>query len=347
MRFRLPTGVLCAALLVATGHAQRQVTIGVLGLFHPRELILQPAAAQALSVRYASQMLLLNGEPGHRAVVLHAVGDGVEVAGRVMPRLEAYARDGSAGHFQLNVPGKIRRNYAGRLTITAENGRLVVVVTLEVEEAVASIVASEMPQTAPLEALKAQAVVTRSFLAAGSRHRNFDFCDTTHCQFFRSPDDVDKRVREAVEATQELVLTWNQRTIAAMYSGRCGGRTHALRETGMEPGDEYPYYSVVCRWCREHPMRWRRKVIGGDQPMQPENESARIRYARQWGWSSLPGNQFTTAKDADGEWIEGRNIGHGIGLCQAGAIGMALAGQDFRSILIHYYPNSVLGRFPQ
>ena len=347
MKVRFVTGALFAVLLVATGHGQRRVTVSVLGLFHPQELIVQPGASQALLVRYASGAIVLNGEAGHRALVLRVDGDGIAVGERVVPRLEISARDGSSAHFRLEVPRKIRRIYAGRLTITAEKGRLVAVVGLELEEAVLSIVAAEMPQTAPMEALKAQAVVTRSFLSAGSRHTEFDFCDTTHCQFFRSPEGADKRVREAVEATRGMVLQWNQRTTAAMYSGRCGGRTQSLRETGKEPGDRYPYYSVVCRWCREHPMRWRRKVIGGDQPVEPGNESARIRYARQWGWSSLPGNQFTTAKDADGEWMEGRNVGHGIGLCQAGAIGIASAGQQFRSILMHYYPNAVLVRLSQ
>ncbi|HTJ30931.1 MAG TPA: SpoIID/LytB domain-containing protein [Acidobacteriaceae bacterium] len=349
MRLRLPAilaSILCALLLVTPSYAQRQVTIGVLGLFHPRELILQPAAMQAISVRYASQTLLLNGERGHRALVLRAAGNNVAIAGLLMPRIEVSARDGSPARFRLEAPGKIHRNYAGKLSITAENGRLIAVIALDIEEAVAAIVASEMPQTAPMEALKAQAVAVRSFLSAGSRHPNFDFCDTTHCQFFRSPEDADERVREAVAATQGIVLSWNQRIIAAMYASRCGGHTHTLRETGMKSGDAYPYYSVLCRWCHEHPLRWRRKIIGGDQTIPSENEPARIRYARQWGWGSLPGNQFTTTKDANGEWMEGRNIGHGIGLCQAGAMGMASAGQDFRSILTHYYPNSVIDRLP-
>jgi SpoIID/LytB domain protein len=88
----------------------------------------------------------------------------------------------------------LRRVYAGQLTVTARRGELVPIVAMDTETAVAIIVASEMPKDAPVEALKAQAVVTKSFLRGGLRHGNFDLCDTTHCQYLRSPDDVTPRV---------------------------------------------------------------------------------------------------------------------------------------------------------
>jgi hypothetical protein len=67
--------------------------------------------------------------------------------------------------------------------IHARNSDLFAVATLDRETAVSSIVAAEMAESTPSEALKAQAVVARSFLAADARHSDFDFCDTTHCQF--------------------------------------------------------------------------------------------------------------------------------------------------------------------
>ena len=48
--------------------------------------------------------------------------------------------------------------------------------------------AAESTPDAPSEALKALAVAARSYFVAGKgRHREFDFCDTTHCQFLREP----------------------------------------------------------------------------------------------------------------------------------------------------------------
>src|SRR5260221_13879275 len=95
---------------------------------------------------------------------------------------------------------------------------------MDVETAVASIVVAESPPHAPMEALKAQAVAARSFLAAGKgRHSGFDFCDTTHCQFLRQPPAADSPAAQATSATRGLVLAYKGRGFAAMYSASCGG----------------------------------------------------------------------------------------------------------------------------
>ena len=86
----------------------------------------------------------------------------------------------------LSVPGRIERRFRGTLEVASRGGALEAVVSLDIETAVASVVAAESPPGAPLEALKAQAVVARSYyLATRGRHAGFDFCDTTHCQFLR------------------------------------------------------------------------------------------------------------------------------------------------------------------
>lgn len=333
-------------LLVPAARAQTEIRFGVLGLFHPKELMLEPAGPQALSIHVSGKTLILNGEPQHRRLFMRAIGDDVIFPGASAPLCTAESRDGSPARFRLSIPGKIHRVYEGKLTVTAHRGVLTIIVAIDRERAVSSIVASEMPSDAPLEALKAQAVVTRSFLAAGSRHRDFDFCDTTHCQFLRSPDDVSPRVLQAVEATRSLVLSWHDQTIPALYSSRCGGQTRSLADVGMNPHTGYPYYSVKCQWCREHPVQWQSRPNPDALPPQPSHESARIAYVRQWGWSALPGSSFTAKRDAGELLIEGHSIGHGLGMCQLGAIGLATSGADFRSILAHYYPNSTLTQLP-
>ncbi len=337
--------LLSAGLVFASADAQISVTFGVLGLFHPHELQLQPAGAQALSVETGAQTYVLNGEAHHRSLLLRAAGNDVLIAGTVVAQVRVSSRDGSPARFQLSVPERFHRIYNGVLVLTANHGELIASVMMEREEAVAAIVSSEMPRTAPLEALKAQAVVTRSFLAAGRRHHDFEFCDTTHCQFLRTPDDVSSDARKAAEATRGLVLIWDEQPIAALYSSRCGGQTSSMREAGMNPGTGYPYYSVPCAWCRAHPVRWQRPVAAEGKEPEPANESSRIEYARQWGWGALPGSRFSIShRDRE---IEGQSIGHGIGLCQWGAIGMASDGSDFRSILARYYPNAALRSLQQ
>jgi stage II sporulation protein D len=155
------------------------------------------------------------------------------------------ARNGAAAEFVLSVPGKIRREFRGRLTIREENRHLVAIVEMDRETAVASIVAAESPGS-PFEAQKTQAVVSRSFLtAARGRHPGFDFCDTTHCQFMREPPAAGAAARRAQEATNGLALTYQGRTVAALYSADCGGHTRTLEGAGWRV-EGYPYFGVEC-----------------------------------------------------------------------------------------------------
>ena len=337
-------------LAASSAKAQREIRFGVLGLFHPMEFALEPADGQVLSVAAqdaaGKPAWVLNGEHGRQELAFRAEHGRVVVGARSAVSFAVTARDGGAVAFRLTVPGKIHRVYRGKLTIEIggqpRNPELLAVVSMDRETAVASIVAAEMAESSPMEALKAQAVATRSFLTAGARHKDFDFCDTTHCQFLKSPPPLASRVSAAVEATRGLVIAYRGKPLAAMYSSRCGGQTRSLRDVGMEPGAEYPYYAVPCRWCRQHPFTWRSSVGGSGQAPQPGNERQRISEARQWGWSAIPGSDFSATGDSSGWKLEGHSVGHGVGMCQSGVAGMAQSGASFREILSHYYPNTSL-----
>ena len=331
--------------------AQQEIRFGVLGLFHPRELALEPEGGQVLLVTaqdaVGSPALALNGEPGRRRIVFRAENGRVVAGSRAASGWTASARDGGAAAFRLIVPGKLHRVYWGRLILQARNGELLAVISMDRETAVASIVAAEMVESAPMEALKAQAVATRSFLAAGRRHIDFDFCDTTHCQFLKSPPALTSRVASAVQATRELVIAFRGKPLAAMYSSRCGGQTRSLRDVGLqdassEPGEAYPYYVVPCQWCQRHPFAWQSRIGSSGHTPEPGNERKRITQARQWGWGAIPGSDFAVTEDGAGWRLEGHSLGHGVGMCQSGAAGMAASGADFREILSHYYPNTLL-----
>ncbi len=338
--------LLLPAMAVSPARAQQEIRFGVLGLFHPREMVLEPEGRGVLSITAQGEAggpaLVLNDEPGHRQIVFHAEEARVVAGTHSADSWLVTSRGGGMVAFQLIVPGKLRRTYVGRLTLEAQNGELLAVVSMERETAVASIVAAEMVGNSPIEALKAQAVATRSFLTAGQRHLDFDFCDTTHCQFLKSPPEPTSQVFQAVEATRGLVIAYRGKPLAAMYSPRCGGRTHSLRDVGADPGSGYPYFAVPCVWCRRHPFTWQSTIGKSAHAPEPGNERERIAQARQWGWSAIPGSDFTVRDDNGGWRLEGHSVGHGVGMCQHGAVGMAAAGNNFREILSHYYPNTLL-----
>jgi stage II sporulation protein D len=355
------------------------VRISVFSLFKPRVLRISAISNNEpllLDVDGESEQLVF----GSTALIELVPKSGIRAstsswhkAGRSL-RVERESGDlarptpGSPAAFWLEVPGKLRRRFVGTLAIHAEGDSLEAIVTMPLETAVASVVQAESPPGAPLEALKAQAVAARSFLVARQAgHVRFDFCDTTHCQFLRSPPPEESLAAKATRATLGIVVTWHdpasaeERTLAAMYARSCGGRTRSLREIGLG-GSGYPYYAVRCAYCSRHPELWRRDhTTPNAKGDTPHTETQRLAYNRIHGWSAMPSlsqsgpdqaglaqsgmaqsGMAQSMSEDERSAIAGRGVGHGLGLCQLGAADMARRGASFDRILAHYYPNTRL-----
>ncbi len=270
------------------------VRVGVFGLFHPGALTVS-AVEDAISLRGDRDGCVLRGGDEAR-VRLDGGSLRVTCAAVVFSARSVRVTGPSGGpaNFEMGVPGKIRRRFRGRLDVISAGRELVPVVSMDLETAVASVVAAEQIRSTPLEALKAQAVAARSFfLAARGRHHAFDFCDTTHCQFLREPPAADHPAARAARDTAPLMLAFRGAPMAAFYSASCGGRTRTLADAGLQATGGYPYFSVECAYCTRH--------------------------------------------------REGDRNGHGVGLCQEGAAGLAAEhGASFRDILQYYYPGTTL-----
>lgn len=337
------------ALLLAlplTASAASTVRVGVFGLFHPRELAVRPAPGATLEVQAGREAFLLYGVQRARLrisgrYVECRIGDRTVRASsvRFSPR-EAQSQD-----LLFSVPGRIERRFRGSLEVIAAGSELMPVVSMDLEVAVASAVAAESPPDATLEALKAQAVVTRSYyVATRGRHAGFDFCDTTHCQFLRQPPEPAHLASLAAAATEGLVLAWRDAPLAALFSANCGGRTRTLAELGI-PTDGYPYYSVECPTCRTASPAWEAELDLKDaQPLLAGRnlEQARLEVGRRLGWGVIPGSNYEGRREGGKFVVHGRGAGHGLGLCQKGAAAMAAEGATFREILARYFPNTVL-----
>jgi stage II sporulation protein D len=318
--------------------AERQVRFGVFSLFEPRELTVK--ADHPLLLRIADRRFSLS--PDDVPVCICGEGDDIRIIFGAQTvtasRLRVTSPAGGTAGLILAVPQTrehdgIRRGFQGCFDVQAEAGRLRPVVSMDMETAVASIIDAEAPGDAPLEFLMAQASASRSFLvAARTAHVGFDFCDTTHCQFLRGPAPAGSSASIAAARTTGLCLYYEGRPLAAMYSRSCSGRTCSLEELGL-PVRDYPYYPIDCEFCLRHPETWERELNPANPP---HGERERIAFGRIHGWSAIPSGSFTR----QGGRLEGRGIGHGLGLCQRGAIAMAEAGTGFENILAHYYPNT-------
>jgi stage II sporulation protein D len=324
------------------------VSISVFGLFHPRELVVSAPAGHALILQAGEQRVVLENS-GVSSATVRIDGFNLVVfsGGRELhaTKVTVAGRGNESADFILEIPSKIKRQYHGTLGITPSSGNLLAVVTLDLETAVTSVVAAESAPDTPLEALKAQAIAARSYFVAGrGRHRGFDFCDTTHCQFLRAAPPATSRVAVAAEATRGLVISYQTLPFAAMYTRSCSGQTRTPAQVGL-PAAAYPYFSVDCEYCRRHPVRWTSYIPAHHaESLRASDETARLVVARHIGWSAVPSNDFSLAKDGDCVLLRGVGNGHGIGFCQAGAKAMAESGVGFREILLHYYPNTDIVR---
>ena len=251
----------------------------------------------------------------------------------------------SGSDLLLSVPGKLTRQFRGRLDVACRIDELIAVVEMDLETAVASAVAAESAPWASLEALKAQAVATRSYyLASRARHGQIDFCDTTHCQFLREAPSPQSLAAQAAAATEGLVLIYDGAPFPALFTGSCGGRTRSLREVGLDPA-AYPYFPVLCNYCLQHSTRWQVRLDAEEAAgLASHSEASRLRLGRILGWDVVPGNNYELQPHGDVVTVDGRGKGHGVGLCQLGAAWMARQGHGFQEILAFYYPNTLVAR---
>ncbi len=131
--------------------------------------------------------------------------------------------------------------FAGRRTI-----RVVNIVGLE--DYTHGVVSAEMPQRAPFEALKAQAVVARTHAlfikTVTKRHRKegYDLCDEQHCQVYGGMHAETERTRSVVTDTRGRVAVYDGRPAHVIYSSHCGGRTQSGTDIGW---GAVPYWKSV------------------------------------------------------------------------------------------------------
>ena len=159
----------------------------------------------------------------------------------------------------LAVKGMVVR---GALVITARDGGLLVVNDLDLEAYVKSVVPSEAPVTWPVEALKAQAIVARTFALHKKGERGgqaFDVDATVQSQVYGGLGSEDPRASGAVDATAGIVVMHEGRLAFTPYHSTSAGPTEDASEVW---GIDRPYLKgVACPFDEDSPIyRWERRL---------------------------------------------------------------------------------------
>ncbi|MFL6212631.1 MAG: SpoIID/LytB domain-containing protein [Blastocatellia bacterium] len=271
--------LIAVALILLAAPAARgdAVRIGLFSLFKPQVVEARIVSGDGVMLdtnRIAGSRKLSTGSrvrvelAGEQLNV--TVSDGFGGHRQIFTTTEARIHANGAATIELVLPGKLRRSVRGELTISAsqrQRGTLNIVLTTEREAAVASVVAAETEARTP-EALKALAVVVRTFmLSHPNRHAadDFDFCDTTHCQLYRGESDLAAEVKRpavasAVAATVGEHLVFAGKPLEAYFTASCGDLT-ATPQMVWGGACNYPYARLRCDWCRASShYRWTRQA---------------------------------------------------------------------------------------
>lgn len=123
-------------------------------------------------------------------------------------------------------------------------GKLTVVNIVGFEDYIEGVVATEMSDSWPVEALKAQAVAARSYaLALGSKHsaHHFDICDSTDCQAYTGQTSAGANTRAAVEQTAGLGCIYSGKPAQSFYYSSNGGASESVSNVWGSSQSLYPY----------------------------------------------------------------------------------------------------------
>jgi stage II sporulation protein D len=301
--------------------------------------------------------------------------EGIALASERVPSREVTLTPlGSAQVVVKQVP------YAGSVRVTAQDdGSLVVVNLVDLETYLAGVLPREMPSTWPVEALKAQAVAARTYaLERKKAHWNApsDLAATTADQVYGGWQPLSDLVEDALRQTRGIVMLHEGHLFTAYFHSTCGGRT--LDASSVFPaGDAGFIQGVRCGFCTDsRRYAWQIEISRHDlaERLKRVNaevgEAFRIALERTGGgvarvivrsasatidlttndFMNLCGRELFYSRRFDVEdmgdrlVIQGQGFGHGVGLCQWGARGMASQGWEYDSILAHYYGDVELAR---
>ncbi|APD09617.1 MULTISPECIES: SpoIID/LytB domain-containing protein [Thermus] len=286
-----------------------------------------------------------------------ATGEGVVLGGRLQPS------------FDLDVPyfALEGRPYRGGVRLLAQGGKLLVVNLVLLEDYLLGVLPGEMPEGFPPEALKAQAVLARTFAVNRLNPKApYDLCASELCQVYLGFAAEKPRYAQAVAATRGQVLSFGGKAISALYHADSGGMTAGSEEVFQvalpylrprpDPyarGPKSAWRVAVPKERAEKALRSLGYTPRGEEAPQvlertPSGRAWRVRLlgvevqgpeaGRLLRLMGLP----SALAEFQGFEAVGRGAGHGVGLSQWGAKGMAEAGFDHREILGHYFPGTFL-----
>ncbi len=277
------------------------------------------------------------------------------------------------------VPVVKQRKYEDDFEISSNGKELALVNLVDIDNYLAGVVESEGGGGRHIEYYKVQALMSRTYaLKYCGKHKKegFDLCDGVHCQAYHSMMRYTPLIDSAVYLTHDLIMIDSKNhLIDSYFHANCGGQTCEPQDVWNE---EIEYLSsfidTFCLYTKQ--ATWEKKIDKNlwqnflvekyDYPIydstfaslifsfnQPQRKAFYIhpvlgiplRDIREE--FNLKSTFFNCHLEGEEVVVQGRGFGHGVGLCQEGAMKMAKSGYDFMQIALFYFPKIVIANYSE
>jgi len=265
----------------------------------------------------------------------------------------------------LNIVESI---FEGDLEILVRNGELVVVNLIDIERYLSGVVESESGKEQNLEFYKTQAIIARTWtLSNMEKHagEGFHLCNEVHCQAYKGMSRFNPEIPLAVEETESVVIVDSEiNLIHATYHSNCGGKTVNSEDVWSKKvsylrsvRDTFCLESNHSNWEKTISNSKWRKLLAEKYGLNENETDSLMDYHPKERVSEifvadtslltkkirkdlqLKSTYFKIDSNERETQFIGRGFGHGVGLCQEGAMEMSKKGYTSFEILHFYYSN--------
>ncbi|HEX2970527.1 MAG TPA: SpoIID/LytB domain-containing protein [Bacteroidales bacterium] len=286
------------------------------------------------------------------------------VSGFFSDSLIIEALEGDAS-FYLKADNSEKRFYSGDLKVVADLNTILIINSCDEEKYIEGVVIAEGGGGRNTEYFKTQAILARTYLY---KYRNkhlidgYNLCDGIHCQAYDGLC-TDSVVSRATMSTKGLViLDSDKNLIISAFHSNCGGQTASSEDVWLTSvpylrsvKDPYCVSSRNSAWQRTYNAdEWMNmihrlshtsaEINASDIGYQQENRTTdykagqiSIPFRNIRSELNLKSAYFSVLPDSNKILLKGRGYGHGVGLCQEGAIVMAAKGFSYMQIINFYY----------
>lgn len=272
-----------------------------------------------------------------------------------------------------------KNKYTGKFKIVPGNGTFNIIELTPLEEYLYGVLPYEMHHTWAPEALKAQAVAARTYTLKSIEKKadeSFDLYSDVRSQMYKGSGQVYDSVKQAVDQTRGLVLSYKGELFYTYYHGNCGGGTDHVHIWNEKAPDIKPLTGASCKFdAHSKSYTWKMDIAKSSAEkfarskglkgtlksikvskktssgranlltLKTSQGSKQVRCADFRAATGIRSCKLTVVTTGTTKvHLEGRGYGHGIGMCQDGAHGMAKQNYNYKQILKHYYPGSTLSQ---